>query len=418
MEIDRKIAVVGGGISGLSVARRLRGRYAVTLYEADGRPGGLVKCDRVEGSLFHRTGGHVFNTRRADVAAWFWQCFDRDTEFVGALRQSVIALPSGQEVPYPIENHAYLLGEETARAVVADLADIIRRGYGEPENFADFLVRRFGPTLCRLYFLPYNNKVWQTALERIPLSWLEGKLPMPTAEEILHANIMRAEERSFVHSSFFYPRRGGSQFVADRLAEGTHLRRGHRVERLERRQGTWLVDGEEYGHVVFCGNLRELPAMLHGTDALLPYAADIEALAAHGTTTAFCEIERNPHSWIYLPDERHRSHRIICTGNFAPSNNAPDRFTATVEFTGRVDEDEVRRQLALVPYAPRLLALNHAPYTYPVQNAGTRAMVAHLRERLGAERLHLLGRFAEWEYYNMDVAMGAAIDLEARHFAG
>lgn len=47
MEINRRIAVVGGGISGLAVARMLRDRYAVTLYEADARPGGLVKCDRV-----------------------------------------------------------------------------------------------------------------------------------------------------------------------------------------------------------------------------------------------------------------------------------------------------------------------------------------------------------------------------------
>ncbi len=326
---------MGGGISGLSAARRLRGHYDVTLYEADSRPGGLVKCDTVEGSLFHRTGGHVFNTKREDVAAWFWQCFNRDTEFVRALRRSVISLPSGQEVPYPIENHA---------------------------------------------------------------------------------NIMRIEERAFVHSSFYYPRRGGSQFVADRLAEGTSVRCGHRVEHLERREGHWRVDGEDYGHVIFCGNLRDLPAMLHGTDAHLPYLAGIEALKAHGTTTAFCETERNPHSWIYLPDERHRSHRIICTGNFSPDNNAPGHFTSTVEFTGHVDEAEVRRQLALIPYSPRLLALNHAPYTYPVQNADTRAVVAALRGKLAEEHLHLLGRFAEWEYYNMDVAMGAAIDLEARHF--
>jgi UDP-galactopyranose mutase len=28
--------------------------------------------------------------------------------------------------------------------------------------------------------------------------------------------------------------------------------------------------------------------------------------------------------------------------------------------------------------------------------------------------MYLLGRFAEWEYYNMDAAVGAAIDLEKR----
>jgi UDP-galactopyranose mutase len=35
-------------------------------------------------------------------------------------------------------------------------------------------------------------------------------------------------------------------------------------------------------------------------------------------------------------------------------------------------------------------------------------------QHLEAEKCYLLGRFAEWEYYNMDVAIGAALDLAAR----
>lgn len=32
-------------------------------------------------------------------------------------------------------------------------------------------------------------------------------------------------------------------------------------------------------------------------------------------------------------------------------------------------------------------------------------------EIMGLPLINELGRFAEWEYYNMDVAMGAALDL-------
>ena len=38
-------------------------------------------------------------------------------------------------------------------------------------------------------------------------------------------------------------------------------------------------------------------------------------------------------------------------------------------------------------------------------------MIGSLKNELKKDNIYLLGRFAEWEYYNMDVAMGAALDL-------
>lgn len=67
---------------------------------------------------------------------------------------------------------------------------------------------------------------------------------------------------------------------------------------------------------------------------LSKYNTDVESLEYHGTTAVFCEIDKNPYSWIYQPSRQHESHRIICTGNFAESNNSElpkGRITATVE---------------------------------------------------------------------------------------
>lgn len=413
MEIKQRIAIIGGGVSGLSAARILSAQHDVTVFEADAHPGGMIKCDIVEGNLFHRTGGHVFNTKRADVAEWFWSRFNRDTEFTKALRQSVISLDGTLEVPYPIENNVYRLPAEVQQSCISDFLRMAREGYGAPENFADFLRFRFGDTLYKLYFEPYNNKVWRRDLRQIPLSWLDGKLPMPTVEEIIAANFSRAEERQFVHSSFFYPLKGGSQFIAERLAEGLNICYNSRVERIERTAEGWFVEGQMFDAVIFCGNLKQIPSLIAGVP-MDAYAEGIAALEAHGTTAVFCEIEKNPHSWIYLPDARHESHRIICTGNFSATNNAPERFTATIEFTDSITREEIEDNLKRIPYNPRYLAHHYEPYTYPVQAAGTRSLVAHVKQHLEAEKCYLLGRFAEWEYYNMDVAIGAALDLAAR----
>ena len=71
-----KIAIIGAGISGLSIGQLLKDTHNVTVFESESRPGGLIKCDKVQGNLFHRTGGHVFNTKRQDVMVWFWHFFD------------------------------------------------------------------------------------------------------------------------------------------------------------------------------------------------------------------------------------------------------------------------------------------------------------------------------------------------------
>ena len=168
--------------------------------------------------------------------------------------------------------------------------------------------------------------------------------------------------------------------------------------------------GEEYDNVVFCGNIKHLPKIVRGID-FTRYFSGIEALEYHGTTSVFCEIDPNPYSWIYLPDRQFDSHRIICTGNFAKSNNDLGKMTATIEFTDEISREEIIQQLKLIPMHPIYLDHHYNKYTYPIQDANTRDMIASLKKDLSKENFFFTGRFADWEYYNMDVAMGAAMDL-------
>lgn len=400
------IAIIGGGITGLAVARLLSTHHTVRVYEAEQTVGGLIRCERVEGNLFHTCGGHVFNTKRSDVADWFWQHFDREQEFRHATRNSAVVLTPTLTVPYPIENNVWRLPQQTQASVINDLLTLGNKRGGD---FESFLKSRFGRTLYELYFQPYNEKIWRQSLATVPLDWLEGKLPMPTVEEILLANFNHAEEHTFVHSSFYYPVSGGSQFIADRMACGLDIATDCPVQHIAATPcGTWQVAGEEYRAVVYTGDIRQLPTALAGK-ALAPFAADLAALQAHGTTTALVQLDDNPYSWLYQPSRQHDSHRIIMTGNFAPANNAAGVLTATVEFTDCKSEDDIRQQLLRMPYAPRYLAHRYHPLTYPVQSQGTRALIDRVRHAMLPQGLTIAGRFAEWEYYNMDAAIAAAM---------
>lgn len=407
------ICVIGAGISGMAMAQLLKDRHQVVVFESESRPGGLIKCNKVDGCLFHLTGGHVFNTKREDVMKWFWSFFDKDEEFLQTERNAVVSMPDGRLISYPIENHAYQMEESMMRSFVADLVSMSSTTLRESDNFGDFLLSRFGPTLYNAYFQSYNEKIWGKDLSKIPLSWLDGKLPMPTLEEILYNNISRAEERQFVHSRFFYPQKGGSQMIADRFAKGLDILYDTTVNKISYTSDGWNVNGRMFDKVIFCGNIKQLPSLIDGVD-ISSFYTPIGTLNFHGTTTVFCRVSSNPYSWVYLPSRDYLAHRIICTGNFSPANNANDDLTATVEFTDCVAKDEILENINRMPFSPQYIAHHYAPYSYPLQNADTRMMINNLKRITESRGLYLLGRFAEWEYYNMDVAMGAAMDLVKR----
>ena len=407
----KRVAVIGAGVSGMTVARLLKNRYEVVVYEKDATPGGLIRCKRVKGNLFHTCGGHVFNSKLPHVLDWFWNLFDKEQEFVKAERNSVVFMPDGCEVPYPIENHAYLLPDDIVKAIVNDLVQMAQQGNNDVSNFEEFLINRFGKTLYETYFRPYNKKIWRRSLKDVPISWLEGKLPMPTVDEIIYNNIKKVKEKSFVHSTFWYEKENGSQLIADRLAEGLDVRLSEPIEQLIYDNGKWWVgkDHELYDIVVFCGNIKSLPRIIKGV-SLGQYATQIDALESHGTTSVFCKIDKNPYSWIYLPSKEYEAHRIICTGNFAESNNVDkNTITATVEFTDEITEDDIRMNLAKMPLHPQYITHQYNSYTYPIQDNHTRQMIKDLKEELVSSQFFFTGRFADWEYYNMDVAMDAAM---------
>lgn len=417
--MENSIAVIGAGISGLSTAHFLTGKYSVTVFEKESKPGGLIKCRRVNGSLFHTCGGHVFNSKRQDVLDWFWSKFTREDEFSKADRNAVVFLDGGDKIPYPIENHMYLFDDATQKAFYDDLNEIDRvKGlnakFTDYESFGDFLRWRFGKTLYNLYFQPYNEKVWRRDLTTVPMSWMEGKLPMPTTQEMRDNNANKVEEKAFVHASFWYEKKDGSQYIADKLSEGLDIRYNSDIQSIKFVNGKWIVCGEEFVKIVFCGNIKDMVKMIDGVD-IESFKKPVAALEYHGTTAVFCEIDKNPYSWIYQPSHRHESHRIICTGNFAETNNdtsvPEDRITATIEFTDKINKEDILDNLSRIPLSPKYLDHQYNEYTYPIQDANTRKMIKSLKDALAPSGFYFTGRFADWEYYNMDVAMGAAMDL-------
>ena len=56
-----KIAIIGAGISGLAAGKILHKKHDVKIFEKSTHIGGIAKTKKINGNVYHLTGGHCFN---------------------------------------------------------------------------------------------------------------------------------------------------------------------------------------------------------------------------------------------------------------------------------------------------------------------------------------------------------------------
>jgi len=217
------------------------------------------------------------------------------------------------------------------------------------------------------------------------------------------------------HSTFYYAKRDGSQFIINRLAENQQINLSYTVSNISINNSKHIAVNNEFTSdiLVYCGDVRQLASIIHINDDELNAALTaVTDLPSNGTSNVLCETDDNDISWLYLPDAEFKAHRIIYTGNFSNTNNeGTSRKTCVVEFSGKQAKEVMLEELKRLPGNLKPLAFNYEPNSYIIQHKGTKEKVNTLKKRLAKYNIYLLGRFAEWEYYNMDKCIESAMAL-------
>ena len=97
-----RIGVLGGGVAGLSCASLLADKgFDVTLFEKEGRIGGLCRSTVVDGYTFDFCGGHVFNSKYSFVKDWVFSKLYKSLWHYSARNAKILC--GDRLVNYPFE---------------------------------------------------------------------------------------------------------------------------------------------------------------------------------------------------------------------------------------------------------------------------------------------------------------------------
>ncbi len=425
------IGVLGGGLSGLALASRLRDAEVL---ERDDRPGGLCRSLREDGFTFDPHGSHVLFSRNPEAMAFYETLLEGN---VCRRRRNTKVFYKGRYVKYPFENGLSDLPlEDNLACVLGYVQAYAARLAGTaptPTNFKEWMYARFGKGITETYLLPYNEKIWKTPAEAMGIEWVEGRVPDPPLEDVLKASLGIPTEGYVQQLNFLYLREGGVEsLIRGLLPRVPRMRTGFAVTSIRRKGDGWIVgDGSEqreYDELVATIPIPELVRAL--ADAPKDVRVAGEALTHRALVTVMVGIAHphlNDFSWVYFPTpEDGRFNRISFPSNFSDRAAPEGTSSAMAEITCEVGDDvwsssdealaehvvERANHLGIFRRADVTFArVARTPYAYVVFDRNHRRNLDCVTAYAKKMGMHLLGRFGQFEYINTDQVILRALVL-------
>lgn len=398
-----KVLILGAGVTGLSLGQLLRDKFDVTILEKESRVGGIAKTRKVDGVTYHPIGGHCFNSKYDEIMSFVFGLLPKD-EWHCTKRLSRINLGS-YEVDYPIEfsiKQIFEKDEELAFEITRDFLSSSDNGrYSDLENW---FRQKFGDKLCELYFLPYNTKIWGCEPKLMNYEWVKDKLPIPDKKSFF-ASLMDSQTDSMPHSSFYYPNSNDQGSLIETLAKGLSIQCDEEVKMIKRENDEWVVNGVYRANLLISTiPLNLLPLYIEGVPDHVIRSS--KKLKYNRISNVLWESKPTDKTWTYQPLKESIFHRYIHIGSFfQPTKN----YTIT-ESMGEKTYDEMVECGSKDSFLIKPLDYNISDHAYVVFDENRNEAVKQIQTYLDKIGLISIGRFGQWEYFNMDVCMKQSYD--------
>jgi len=370
--------VIGAGIAGAVAGRELaeRGGHKVLIIEKRNHVGGNCYDELdANGVLIHTYGPHIFHTGNERVRTYLsrftsWRDFEH----------KVVANVHGALIPVPFNlNTLHRIYDEKTAAYLEELL-VESFGEGSRVSVLDLRrcqnedIKRIADYVYENIFLYYTMKQWGQTPEEISPE-VTGRVPV----------VISRDNRYFQDIYQGVPKEGFTSMFLNMLDhENIEVRLGTDAKALlHMKDGIVYFAGQKFaGNVIYTGPPDELFGCCFGR---LPYRS-LDFSFEHYTFDDF------------------QGHGVV---NYTVSE-AYTRITEFKHLTGqRCPGTTIVKEYPCAYTA----AEGQIPY-YAIMNEENNALYEKYREQASEyKNFYLLGRLAEYRYYNMDVMAEKALEL-------
>ncbi len=416
------IIIIGSGLSGLSAAYHLKDKKYL-IFEKDSQIGGACGSYAVGKFIFDKT-IHIFYSKDAYVNKLVKDILLKDNFREG--ERISFCYTKGTYTEYPFQIHLYGLPPAIIKAC---LLGLVKARYEppikNPKNFREWIYKTFGEGIADYFMIPYNDKVWATPLEHMDYNWIAERVPVPDLDAVIGGSLAPPSKKVGWNNSFLYPLRGGIMSLANGFLP--HINKPQLQQEITaidtKHKKITVNNSNQYS---FRALISSLPLIFYPqliSDIPQKVRTAIQRLEYNTVYTVNLGINRpniSPYHWVYYADADILFHRIYFPSNLSPHMAPPENSSVSVEvsipqnkeheidetqLTSRVIADLIKVNILRksdTVIAQKVLKVHPA---YIIYNHSHQEDTAIIHAWLNEQSIFPVGRFGEWEYFNMDMAI-------------
>jgi len=423
---ERQDVILGAGLSGMTAAFTLQraGEDHWQVYERESNVGGLARTVEVDGFRFDY-GPHILFTIDKEMEELIRDLLG-DNFHAQERRAYIYHKAHDLYTKFPFQGHLYGLPVQIVKDCLVGLVEAVEaqaRGEFDPQNYDEWMHGFFGQGIAEHLMIPYAKKIWTVEPDTMDFSWIGRRVPTPDVERIIRGALADDVEQVGATSNFWYTKIGGIEPLPTALGQrvqNVHLERtAERIE-LPAKQVVF-ADGEivPFEQLIFSLPLCYIPRFIPNLPPEVQAAC--EGLRYQGIYCVNVGVDREAISdkhWIYYYEDEFPFHRLSLPANFSPDCVPAGKSSIATEVAFSdvrpLDKDTAVEKTIEGLIASKLItpddniSLVHTEEILPayiIYDLNHAKYVALIRDYLGEHDIRTVGRFGEWQYFNMDHSM-------------
>jgi protoporphyrinogen oxidase len=347
----------------------------------------------------------------------------------------------GRYVKYPFENGLADLPDEDRFFCISEFVKtLVAVEKGElpaPETFRDWIYYTFGKGIAECYMVPYNEKIWKYPSHNMSLHWVDGRIPRPPVDDVIKSAIGIPTEGYTHQSVFSYPLDGGIEALVKAIARPIEpfIKTGFRVQSVRKEHGYWLIsdgtDTIQADRILSTIPVQHLLAALEGVPENVRKACN--ALTYNSLVCVNIGVRGTvpDYSWLYIPDPAlGKTNRISFPSQYSRHVTPEGCSAILAEIThqpgdpvARMNDNDLIAEVTttltemgiITPDQIVFSSVVRQPFAYVVYDRNYQKNIAIVREYCNTMGIPLVGRFAQFEYLNMDGCIRSVLDFVASY---
>ena len=378
--------VIGAGFAGATIAERIANGNNKKVLIIDKRQhiaGNMYDYEDENGIIIHQYGPHLFHTNLESVYNYlsnFTEWFSYEHRVLGMVKGNLVPIPfnlTSIEESFDKEKADYL------KKVLLDKFGLEKKiPILELKKIDDKEINELAEFIYENVFLYYTMKQWNQRPDEIDPN-VTNRVPV----------FLSKDDRYFQDKFQCMPKEGYTKLIEKMLnSENIDIKLGiNAMDIISIEDSKILIDGQEYnGRVIYTGAIDELFNYKYG---VLPYRS---------LEFEFETINKE----YYQP---------VGTVNYPTKE---DKFTRITEYKHMTVKECSSPKTVIMREYPcsynKNSNIGNIPY-YPIENADNiKQYNKYLEETKKVKNLYLLGRLAQYKYYNMDLVINEGLNLYDR----